>query len=611
MKRKLINYDVFERIEQDSLSSAQQELVEASQLVAKALGATGAELYCFGNENVVYETTDGSFIHANYSIKDDQIILDNIEQLVIDEQTAKTKSREVLSNLVDALLEDDNKRADSLFSEYLTMPATKKVFSEEKKLRAVPIRKDGKIVGYRKARWQTTPRKREASNKTIARMKAKKINSRKRPASTKNLLKMRRDKVRKTIGEWTNLCENVFNYLDIKEYGPVLRESLVQQDNRGNVVSVQIPNKKLRNEAKLLSFNWKTLNTDVVVKRGNAKKVNEDADFVRAILNLKRHNALSDGTALEEALENIVTKWPSVLYLTQPELAESIKVALESSNATNYDDQTCDFMAEGILRVAHNAFVDRVGKIVKLAGANIDENAEDKYAAFQIVASKFYKGLDESNRLEMQVFVDLYEALRQVHKLAGDEGNKLLQNEVATHLENLLPVIQMEVEPSLELAESAADWLWELIETNLETQDWDVSNTPHITTNGDHPQMTKNAKVGYAPSSDFSGDWGDSAPVSDGKNYTGADADEMRNRSWSNIGGDGVYPSLQNPYVPASFGDYKISGEKTIDGDSDQLAHVGGSDTWPSLQNPYVPAGVTPQSYKMKNGPETDLVVDK
>jgi hypothetical protein len=35
------------------------------------------------------------------------------------------------------------------------------------------------------------------------------------------------------------------------------------------------------------------------------------------------------------------------------------------------------------------------------------------------------------------------------------------------------------------------------------------------------------------------------------------------------------------------------------------------SDTWPALQNPYIPKAVTPQSYKMKNGSETDLVVDK
>jgi hypothetical protein len=28
------------------------------------------------------------------------------------------------------------------------------------------------------------------------------------------------------------------------------------------------------------------------------------------------------------------------------------------------------------------------------------------------------------------------------------------------------------------------------------------------------------------------------------------------------------------------------------------------------LQNPYIPKAETPQSYKMKNGPETDLVVD-
>jgi hypothetical protein len=216
--------------------------------------------------------------------------------------------------------------------------------------------------------------------------------------------------------------------------------------------------------------------------------------------------------------------------------------------------------------------------------------------------------LDESNTVEMQVFVDLYEAFRQIHRGAEREGNNALKAEASSFLRELHPIVSQEIEPNLDVAIDAAAWLNNFVETNLEMHPWNVSNSTHISINGDHPQMAKNAAHPYKPSADFSGDWGDTAPVSDGKSYKGGLADEMRSRSWGNIGGNDTYPSLDNPYVPKPFGDYKIKGEKDIDGDSGLLGHEGGSDTWPDLQNPYVPKAETPQSYKMKSD---DLVVDQ
>jgi len=215
----------------------------------------------------------------------------------------------------------------------------------------------------------------------------------------------------------------------------------------------------------------------------------------------------------------------------------------------------------------------------------------------------------------MQVFVDLYEALRQVHELALDKGEADLIQEVSGHLSELMPIIQREVQPNLEVAQAAADWLYELVETNLETQGWNVSNSTHISPIGDNPQMARNAAHPYKPSSDFEGNFADPLPVSDGAwrmGNGGALAGEMRNRAWGNSGGNQVYPSLKNPYVDAPFGDYKIKGEKHIDSDSGNLAHAGsGTDTWPGLQNPYTPSAETPQSYKMNHGKEPDLVVDQ
>jgi hypothetical protein len=598
MKRKLIEYQVFEKIQNESLSSAEGELIKAANILAKTLNCEGLELNCYGPEDVLYESLDGSYVHANYQVRDGYIEFDRVEQLIINEETERAKSKEVISDLIDSLVESNQEKANSLFESWLDLPVTKRIFNEVKKMRVVPIRKSvggkTKVVGYKKARWETTPKKKESSTKTMKRMKSKVKNNKKMSSSLKKMLSAKRKKIKASIGEWSNLVNNVETYLEYCEFGPVLSESQIKHDENGNVVAVRIPTLNLRNEAKVLQFNWKTLNTDVVVKRSGAKKIAENEQFVQKVTELKRHNALSDDSALEEALEEIASNFSEVLYLTQDELAAQINKALEFAGATNYDDQACEFMAEGILRMAHGAYVDRVAKIVKLAGASIKEDASDKYEEFKSVVETYYKNLDETSKVEMQVFVDLYEALRSVYEMAKEESAEEIVEETASHLDELLAIIKGETQPSLTVAEEASAWLYDIVETNLETNDWNVSDSPHVSATGEHPELAKKAKMGYAPASDFSGEYGDPAPVSDGKSYKGGLADEMRDDAWGNVGGEEVFPSLDNPYVPKPFGDYKIKGEKDVDSDSAQLAHAGGNDAWPALENPYLPKSLVP-----------------
>ncbi len=115
MRRKLINYDVFERIENDSLSSASKELVEAEQVLAKALDADYLEMKCYGPETVVYESSDGTYVYASWNMRENHVLFENIEQLVIDEQSEHEKARSVVSNMIDAILEGQDKKAEQLF----------------------------------------------------------------------------------------------------------------------------------------------------------------------------------------------------------------------------------------------------------------------------------------------------------------------------------------------------------------------------------------------------------------------------------------------------------------------------------------------------------------
>ena len=56
MKRKLISFDVFKKIEEQSLANTQNELIEAQEVLAEALGLQDLKLFTFSESDVTYET---------------------------------------------------------------------------------------------------------------------------------------------------------------------------------------------------------------------------------------------------------------------------------------------------------------------------------------------------------------------------------------------------------------------------------------------------------------------------------------------------------------------------------------------------------------------------
>jgi hypothetical protein len=182
----------------------------------------------------------------------------------------------------------------------------------------------------------------------------------------------------------------------------------------------------------------------------------------------------------------------------------------------------------------------------------------------------------------MQVYVDLYEALRNVHEIAKEDENLDLANEAAEHLEELMPIITRDSEPVLEVAAEAAEWLYELVETNLQMSNWSTDN-PVVSATGEHPDLNRKARMSYSPANDLDPVKGPKA--SQGKGEDSSVTDELENDGHSNIGGSGIYPDLNNPYL-LNNKEYKIKGEKDVDSDSGQLAHWGSGETWPNLSNP-------------------------
>jgi len=215
----------------------------------------------------------------------------------------------------------------------------------------------------------------------------------------------------------------------------------------------------------------------------------------------------------------------------------------------------------------------------------------------------------------MSVFSDLYTTLEEVYSQVDRAGDEVLKGTTVSYLEEISEVLNGRIKPDTELAEEVAEWLSELLETNLGTKDWNISNGTHTSVNGDHPDMAMKAKQSYSPSGDLAVDaWGGSGGAQIGQDSMdykgGGNAAEARNKSWGNVGGDKVYPGVSNPYVPSPFGDYTMKGEPGVDKNTFGQHHGSwqSGDTWPSLNNPYVPKAIGADGWKMKSD---NLVIDK
>ena len=597
MKRKFIDYDSFEKMKSESLTTVHEELVAAGGLLAETLGLGGLNLDSYGTSLVLFESDEGDFVKADYKIGDGYVQFDNVEQVVLNEAAENEKAREIVSNMIDSLIESDEVSAGERLAEWFSMPRNRRILSENVKGRKQPAW----LVNLRAKKKMMNSKKRtpaERKNRKMSRSKVKVgSNERRRP------VRKTKDGVQKIVGwtkaaktgvdkkhmkEWHMLAENVLDFVNYNMNGPELDSCKVLR-NGDDVVAVKVPTMRLRNEAKVLRFDWKTMNTDVVVKRNAGKRLAEDAEFAAAVTELKRLNALSD-KSFEESVEKAASKFPSVIYLTEGELAGIVKQILEEKTS-NFDDETCVFLSEALLRTVHDNYVDTVAKVVKLAGASINEEAADKYAEFKNIAESLYERLDEQSELEMQAFVDVYEALRQIHETAKKETNHEVADMASEHLDLLLPIVTGKADVDFDVLGEAAEWLYDIVEASA-PESWRV-HEPVVKADGEHPELAKKGRHSQSPS-DMQGDTPEQHHVSDGKEVQGAAAKELAGDGWSNIGGEGVYPSLDNPYVPKADVP-KIVGEKDVDSDSDQLAHWGDNDTWPNLQNPYVKASVKPE----------------
>ena len=78
MKRKLIGYDAFNKIKTESLSNVRSELEGAADLLARTLELEGLSLVSYGQQEALFESIDGTHVHANYEVKNGFVQFDQV-----------------------------------------------------------------------------------------------------------------------------------------------------------------------------------------------------------------------------------------------------------------------------------------------------------------------------------------------------------------------------------------------------------------------------------------------------------------------------------------------------------------------------------------------------
>jgi hypothetical protein len=594
MKKKLINFDAFKQLEKTSITNSERELLESTEILANVLALEWLDVFCVNESNVTFIDQNGEFVYANYEIDNNNIVLENIEQLVVDKSSTETSLRKNLEEMVNNILEDKLDEASSNFSDYFRTPMLR---AELREGTINEAKKGGGLPPWLKAHFEKKAKK---SGKKMEVESEKDAPKTRRAKKKKRLHKGRLEKVGKGMKNKAKmeslnlLANNVIEYITFKENGNVYNNVSIKRDSLNNVVALKIPVSKARNEGAIIKAQSEKHTRFISESRESAKLVAREGNWVRACTDLKRFNAISDNKALETAFENVASAWPNLLFLTEAELATKIKETLTNSGASNFDDSTCEFLAEGILRTAHRAYTDNVTKITSVVGAMTESN---DYNHFSKVAEKVLTSVDNNTKLETQVFSDLYRGLSEVYRAAERIGDEATKAETASLLSDVELVLNGEEKDTIRVAEEAALYIQTVTEAalNLDGMTWHVAS-PHESETGDNPAIHGYADVDAVPGK-HTGKF-KSSPFSDGKTVRTGTEDH-----YTSMKGKDLFPNMENPYAPKP-GDFKMHGEKAIEDDKEYTKYSG-SDVFPALKNPYIPDhGMTMQDslHLMKAG---------
>lgn len=596
MQRKLISFEAFERIQKDSLTNSYRELSEASDIVSEAFDVDIECVKVCNEDSVYYKLSDGTFLKANYKLDEDQIQMFDFEEVVIDEVSGKQSRMNGIREMLNAIIDENHGKAESCWEKIketiefqMTMNRGNSEINETK---LSVLTKPKNIKKIRAAMLSAPKRSVKLKAKSDERSMKRKLNMMTGKSGKWNpkskIAKMINSKgtgrARIITKECVDLTKNLVEFMSFKN--SQFNEAVsVERNSTGAITSLSIPFVDLRNETKVNQFRLDSIKENVYGFRITAKKLEENAKFVKSVITIKRSNNLSDNEALEEALTLMVARFPEVVYLTESELEKIVENCLESVNEKNYSTETCHFISEAILMTAFDQCQSRVQKIKEFI--NISESFdEDPYQDFQKKVHNFYQSIDDQFLAENRALVDIYNTLSKIEKLAEEAQDSQTQNDVGLLLDTIDTIVESRASTDA-IIEEATQWLFTFLETNLETSKWDVSEKPLDSADA---TMDKWASHSYAPASDFTAK---RRPLQ----ITGANefGNEAENDGMSNIENSDTVDKLTNPYLPKSIKPKIPAADGESPSDSKDEYGDGDSDTNPRLRNPYLLNNLMPK----------------
>ncbi len=454
MKTRKIEQKVFEEIQKKSFETIESELRAAAKHLSRLAGKN-LELVSTNEDYVIYKPEDQQdvFLKARYKVTDRGTIkLNNFEKIIVDESSKNEERKNILRNVINALMEDDPDAATDQWKEL----KNRFPVSEMVKKKASGTGKAPGDGGVGNADEEDQESKGKARCK---RKEDSKYGS--HTSSSEELMTLKA--VDDSLEEW---ADSLPNFTEIKKYLIEAAKSVAKivceektdvikikmkdkkdkkydkddmkyskkdkmkyndddddDDDDDDIDEIEIDTKDKADKKEKTSKKSKKQREKVKKARTKMKYKEDDKDFEESIVSLKRNNNAKDEESLEDTISEIVSSNPQLIYISKNELKEMISRILTKREEKNWDEDLCEEIAFGLKKVAHNTYADQAYDLIKFAAVDevvgLDEEvSDDDYEAFEQVSERYFENV-------YAVAKKKYDALRHLSEMLSKSATTL------------------------------------------------------------------------------------------------------------------------------------------------------------------------------------------
>lgn len=437
MQTKVVPSTLLSRFREEGFHGRERELKAAEEQLAERLGLEKLSLHSFNETTAIYEAPNGHYVRAGYKINRNkgEVFFAEFADLRVNNQSLQRENREDLSKLVGSLLDEDTSTAEQVLQKYLERRRVIKEATED--VLVTPKEDIPQGPGEEEIR---------ASNIRQAVQEA---------LGTAALFEMESvvGGAAKKVGIDFNTMKNAAQQAS-KEYGsePVQQITLKTIDTQA--------------QSRLATDRQEKMVEEVVTARRSITPLREKEAFAEATKKVKTLNATGELDQIGEAMSELVTSAPELLYLTIDELAEEVRGVLEAADAKNWDDQLCLDIAEGAQKLAAGVYTKKAARISEAAAVlweGDEEVSDDNWEAYKEVTHRLFNRIVEGEKSLQRSAQEVTEIIERVVPILQDEGYRA-QNTDITAIARSLGRFKKELEtPTLEKLEEVVKFITDYI----------------------------------------------------------------------------------------------------------------------------------------------------